>query len=401
MRKTVGWHINPETGKTVQEQITIGYAATRAEGLQMLAEYNNNPFDINASKATFQEVYERWSKEKFPTISKSNVKGYEASYRVCGTLYNKVFRDIRLMDLQFVVDTCGKNYPTLKKLKGLFNQLYAYAMKNDICNKDYSEFVDLSRYKDKNPNKRDRNKFTKEQIARLWELAEDPYYQIVLMLIYNGCRISEFLDLKKENVHLEEQYFDVIASKTENGLRKVPIADKVLPFYKAWYEGSQCEYLLHTPDQKHFDYRNYYDSYFTPLMEQLGYDQTPHCTRHTCISMLTEAHVDQTMIKKIVGHSGAMTLTERVYTHLDIETLVEAINKIKKEEGKAVQHKKKQEIRSLRNDLLLHKAFVFACASCSLCAPCLLLTEQNGTLLRNSHNSKTIQFSAKQRPKTY
>ena len=130
------------------------------------------------------------------------------------------------------------------------------------------------------------------------------------------------------SIHLEEQYFDVIASKTENGLRKVPIADKVLPFYKAWYEGSQCEYLLHTPDQKHFDYRNYYDSYFTPLMEQLGYDQTPHCTRHTCVSMLTEAHVDQTTIKKIVGHSGAMTLTERVYTHLDIETLVEAINKI-------------------------------------------------------------------------
>ena len=106
------------------------------------------------------------------------------------------------------------------------------------------------------------------------------------------------------------------------------VADKVLPFYKAWFEGSQCEYFLHTPDQKRFDYRNYYDSYFTPLMEQIGFDHKPHDTRHTCISMLTEAHVDQTMIKKIVGHSGAMTLTERVYTHLDIETLVEAINKI-------------------------------------------------------------------------
>jgi hypothetical protein len=32
VRKTVGWHVNPETGKPVQEQITIGYAATRAEG---------------------------------------------------------------------------------------------------------------------------------------------------------------------------------------------------------------------------------------------------------------------------------------------------------------------------------------------------------------------------------
>ena len=34
------------------------------------------------------------------------------------------------------------------------------------------------------------------------------------------------------------------------------------------------------------------------------------------------------MIKKIVGHSGAMSLTEKVYTHLDIQSLVEAINKI-------------------------------------------------------------------------
>ena len=328
VKKTVGWHYDEVKDKMIQDQMTIGYAATRAEGLQMLAEYNNNPFDLKASKVTFQEVYERWSKEKFPTISHSNVKGYEASYKVCSTLYKKVFRDMKLVDLQTVVDTCGKNYPTLKKLKSLFSQLYEYAMKNDICSKDYSEFVDIMKYKDKNPDKRDHNKFTKKEIERLWTLAGDPYYQIVLMLIYNGCRISEFLDLKKEDVHLDEQYFDVIASKTENGLRKVPIADKLLPFYKAWFGGSKCEYLLHTPDHKHFDYRNYYDSYFTPLMEQLGFDHKPHDTRHTCISLLTEADVNPTSIKKIVGHSGAMSLTERVYTHLDIETLVEAINKI-------------------------------------------------------------------------
>lgn len=328
VQKTIGWEWDEAKGKNIQKLATIGYAATKAEGIQMLAEYNNNPFDIKASKITFQEVYERWSKENFPTISDSNVKGYEASYKVCGTVYNKVFKEMKLADLQFVVDTCDKNYPTLKKLKSLFSQLYDYVMKNDICNKNYSVFVDIAKFKDKNPDKRNRNKFTKAEVKRLWELAEDPYYQIVLMLIYNGCRISEFLDLKKDDVHLDEQYFDVIASKTENGLRKVPIADKVLPFYKVWFEGSRCEYLLHTPDQKHFDYRNYYDSYFTPLMEQIGFDHKPHDTRHTCISMLTEAHVDQTMIKKIVGHSGAMTLTERVYTHLDIETLVEAINKI-------------------------------------------------------------------------
>ncbi len=100
----------------------------------------------------------------------------------------------------------------------------------------------------------------------------------------------------------------MVSSKTENGIRKVPIVDKVLPFYKAWFEDNpECEYLIHTPDGKHLQYRNYYDSYFHPLMEQLKIDRTPHCCRHTCISMLAEVGVDQTIIKKIVKHSGAMT----------------------------------------------------------------------------------------------
>lgn len=324
---TTGWEIvNGE--KVKQKRAVLGYAATRAEGLQMLSDYQKNPYDIEASKKTFSEVFESWSKAKYPTISESNIKGYNASYKICGTLYNKTFKDIKLADLQNVVDNSGKNYPTLKKLVVLFNQLYEYAMKNELCNKDYSQYVDIKQYKDRNPDKRDHNKFTKEEIEKLWSISEDHYYQTVLMLIYSGCRISEILDLKKENVNLEEQYFDVIESKTENGIRRVPIADKVLPFYKWWYETSECEYLLYNKKKKHFTYRNYYDSYFTPLMEQIGFDHLPHDTRHTCVSMLTEAHVDPTMIKMIVGHSGAMSLTEKVYTHLDASTLVEAINKI-------------------------------------------------------------------------
>ena len=328
VRKTIGWHYDKEKDKTVQDYQIIGYAVTRAEGLQMLAEYNKNPFDVSASKVTFQEVYERWSKEKFPTISESNVHGYKASYKLCASLYSRVFKDIKLAELQNVVDTCGKNHPTLKKLKILFNQLYDYAMKNDLCGKDYSEFVDIAKFKDRNPNKRERDKFTKEEIDRLWDLSEDKYYQIVLMLIYSGVRISEMLHLKKENVNLDEQYFDVIASKTENGIRRVPIADKVLPFFRSWYHDGDSEYLVHMENGNSFDYRNYYDSYFTPLMTNLGIDRTPHCTRHTCISMLAEAQIDQTVIKKIVGHSGAMTMTEKVYTHLDVQVLINAINKI-------------------------------------------------------------------------
>jgi integrase len=327
VRKTIGWHFDEQKNSLIQDFLTIGYASSRTEGLQMLADFNKNPFDVEAAKITFQDLYEKWSKSKFETISESNVHGYNASYKLCAALYKKVFKELKLADLQHVVDTCGKNYPTLRKLKVLFHQLYDYGMKNEICGKDYSEFVDILKFRDRNPNKFDRNKFTKEEVKKTWAMKEDKYYQIVLMLIYNGVRITELLDLKKKNVHLKEQYFDVVSSKTENGIRKVPIADKVLTFYRSWYN-SGSEYLLHTEEGGHFQYRNYYDSYFKPLMENLNIKRTPHCCRHTCISMLAEAHVDQTIIKKIVGHSGAMTLTEKVYTHFDIQELIDAVNKI-------------------------------------------------------------------------
>ena len=63
-------------------------------------------------------------------------------------------------------------------------------------------------------------------------------------------------------------------------------------------------------------------------MEPIKMKHTPHDTRHTCISLLTKVDVNPTTIKKIVGHKGAMSLTEKVYTHMDYQTLLDAIKKI-------------------------------------------------------------------------
>lgn len=108
--------------------------------------------------------------------------------------------------------------------------------------------------------------------------------------------------------------------------KKLNFMGNELAMFREWYESSKGPYVFHTKEGEHFLYRNYYDSYFNPFMERFGYDQTPHCCRHTCISLLAEAKVSPTYQKLIVGHKGAMSITESVYTHIDMKELVKAID---------------------------------------------------------------------------
>jgi len=234
-------------------------------------------------------------------------------------------------DLQYVVDSCGCNYPTLRKIMILFSQLYGYAVPRKLTDRDYSEAVDIDKYKAKNPNKRNRTAFTADEIAKIKAVDNTDVAQTVLMLIYSGMRIGELLNLKKCDCHLDEQYIDVIAAKTASGIRKVPIADKTLAYWQRFYNKSDGEYLVSMDGRDFHDkkgYTAYKDTYWTPFMDTLEFGKRDiHETRHTCSTMLHEAEIYEPKINRILGHSGKTT-AENVYTHLDIADLLEAINKI-------------------------------------------------------------------------
>lgn len=328
-RKTVGWKQIPEKQKSYPIYEFIGFYATKTEALQALANYNSDPYDLHFNTITFEEVYDRWSDIHFEKVSASNVNGYKAAFNTCKDLWNMKFQEIKLDHLQKVVDDSGKNTPTLKKIKIMFGLMYDYAVVHEIVSQDKREmvrYVDIS--KPGNPNAYDRKPFTKKAIKTLWDAHESNIYlSVVLMLIYTGVRIGEMLDLEKKDVHLDERWFYVKESKTDAGIREVPIAEKIVPFFEYWMQ-QDCDHLICTPDQKPFEYRNYYDSYWTPLMKDLSLSKyTPHCTRHTCVSLLTEAGVDERIIQKIVGHKG-QNVTQVVYTHLELPIKLEAINKI-------------------------------------------------------------------------
>lgn len=308
---------------------TVGYYPTRQDAMIALAEFNADPYDLHINTMTLEELYERWSDEHYPKVSHSNVQGCKASWNLLQPLKKMKLVDLKLDHFQKVCDESGKNSPTLKKLKITIGLMYDYAVRHEFLKQDKRDmirYIDIK--KAGNPNALDRKPFNKTQIKTVWKWKDSSeYIRVILMLIYSGCRIGELLDLKKECVNLEEKWFDITASKTQAGIRKVPINDKIYPFFVEWYNKNDSEYLISTPEGKHFVYRNYYDSYWKPFMDQMNMEHRPHDTRHTCISLLSSAGVDDKIIRKIVGHKG-QGVTETVYTHHEIEDLIEAINKI-------------------------------------------------------------------------
>ena len=104
------------------------------------------------------------------------------------------------------------------------------------------------------------------------------------------------------------------------------ISEKIVPFFEHWLTKDNDYVFTNRQGRKFLD-RNFRDSYWKHMMELLNMEHKPHDTRHTCVSLLTEAGVDERIIKKIVGHKGK-SVTETVYTHLDLEIKLEAINKI-------------------------------------------------------------------------
>ena len=320
-RTTVGWD---DKGKQIYK--TIGYYATKQEGLQALADYNNNPYDLGMSKVTFEEMYKRWFKASFgEDANRSTVKNYQAAYKHCLPLYKMKMSDIRLYHMQQVIDDCPSGYQTQSRIKILLNRLFRWCVQREYIRKNSAENLEITKPK----TQAERTAMTKEDINTLWSLSDkNPNIQLVLMLIYSGVRINELLTLKKEDVNLDEQWFKVRESKTSAGVRIVPIADKVLPFWQAFAQRSNCQYAVCTPTGEPMTYDNFRKNYWKPLIEKLNMKYAIHETRHTCNSLLIMSNCNPTIRKKIIGHKSQMDIGEAVYGHIYTEELLKAINKI-------------------------------------------------------------------------
>ena len=275
VKKTIGWN---DKGHPIYD--IIGYAETREAGNIMLAE--------------------------------SNRSSLCSAFKHCSAYVNKPYKQLRSYQMQETIDGCGKGYSTQAAIKNLWGHLDRFALEMDIINRCFSELLTSDPIPPTS-----RLPFTNDEIKTVWEHQSDPWVDTVLILLYSGWRISEFLNLKPEDIDLKEGTMKG-GTKTKAGKNRiVPIHPKIRPLIERRlaeggprlisYNGKICN-------------QTQYRIFWADIMKALKMNHTPHECRHTFETKLDSAGANRKCIDLLMGHVSKDT-GNRVYNHKTLDEL--------------------------------------------------------------------------------
>lgn len=318
VRKTIGYD-----DRAYPIYQVIGYYETRKQAMLALAEYNFNPYDINLSKITFKGLYELWSKENYPKMGASAIRIYRAAYKHSEPLWGLQYSSIRKLHFQRCIDGCSRGTATKGNMKLLYAQLDKFAYDQDIIKKSYSQNLDTGAAEQSTKHRL----VTDAEVQALWERQGQPYVDDTLFMLYTGCRVSEMLQMRCQNVNLAEKLMTGGLKTVYGKNRLIPIHDKILPLVQQHLSGA--EFLFDYPRNETLKdpegaFASLYLNRWKKAMEEYGFNHLTHDCRHTFISKLDAAGANKVSIDRIVGHSSK-SIGEKVYTHKTAEDLHAAV----------------------------------------------------------------------------
>lgn len=301
-----------DTNKKRVQRTKSGFK-TKREALEYLPKLREAP---NIEKIKFNKLYEMWKNTHFLTIGKSKQQSYNTAYKRCSSLYFKNVDEIKLDDMQKVVDNCPGAYYPKQDIKVLLNNVLRYGVMNEYCKVNYAEYIKLPPLE-----KSKKTAFTDEEIKNIWTVYNNgnTFSGYILIMIYTGMRYGEISTIRKEDIHIAERYM-MGGIKTDAGKdRQILISEKIAPIVERFY--NICDKKLLEMSEEDF-----YNRFKAALNEAKTRPLTPHCCRHTFATLMAKAEVQPSIIKEAAGHANYSTTLG--YTHIPLKTKLEAVNKI-------------------------------------------------------------------------
>lgn len=318
--------------------------------------------DITAERDTFGAWLETWLESKRSEISDKRYKSYEASVKRLDSLQDQQLVDIRMVDIQKVINDnyrCGLAYQTLVQIRSVCKQTFDLAIANRVCDFNPADSVKIP----KAAPKETKRALTDEEQQWINAPSECRGHLAAMIMMYAGLRRGELMPLTWKDIDLDAKTISInkavetvdsrpqikYCGKTEAALRTVYIPDILVDYLKTVKRDS----LLVCPSAHgklltETGWKRMWNSYMRELNRKYGnFDGvmvekdgklqqfelpkskyapkdvpqvippiTAHWLRHTYITMLYLAGVDVLTAKEQAGHADIKT-TMQIYTHLD------------------------------------------------------------------------------------
>ena len=320
---TIGW----DNGKQIKKQ--VGYAESYKEGLKLLEKYHGDPFNLDYKNLTFSDIWSDVKKEletqvENEKMSLSNLKSLSLAYKNhCQKLHNEKILDIKYKKLQQIIDESNLGRTAKGNIKTVCVKIFNYAI--NIYELPLKNNPAIRLYVGERSESTKHIPFTGTELKILWEHSNNDIIKTLLIFCYSGLRPNELFNIKSENIHLEKEYM-IGGSKTKAGKNRIiPIHPYISNFIKEM-ANNNSKY----PFQEIIENFNYgkYERKVKKIMYEFNLNHTPYDGRHTFSTLMKQSKADEYLLKRILGHS-IQDLTERVYTHREIEELINEVKKIK------------------------------------------------------------------------
>lgn len=326
----------PVTEYTAKGPVTpkaLAYVETWDEGYEILAARKlENEGKIKIQNGvyidrtpTFKEVYEDFYKEKYRNELRegkkktSSMYSTQAAFKNSSAIHNIQFGQIKYKDLQDILNNCELKHSSQELIVSLMHQMYQYALKYDIVDKDYSAALFIPIPDDDESGV----PFSEEELKILWTNKNNPIIQMLLIMCYSGFRIKAFTNIE---TNLDDRYFKGGVKTRASKERIVPIHSAIFDMVSARYPANN--FLGCTE-------ASFRDNMYTTLTElgiayaPTGEKHTPHDCRHTFSQLCEKYEVNENDRKRMLGHSFQNDITNAKYGHRALEDLRIQIEKIK------------------------------------------------------------------------
>ena len=315
--KTFGYYM--ESGKRKRIFKRKKGFTTKKAALEYLATLTQKTKDRKAP--TLSELWATFEQYVSCDLSKSKQTAYRIAWKnIKSSVGYRSIDDFTVSELQDVTDRAAKSYYTRRDVKTLFSHFYKLAIRDDYVTDNKAQYIKLPKLIEK-----EKEIFTKDEIQTLWldyNAHKCKVTAAILIMIYTGMRPGELLQIKTENVNLNEQYLTG-GIKTEKGKRrKIIIPDRIVPLIQYLERASKDGLLCWYKNKNDF-----YDEWQEKRDElEIRECMTPYCCRHTYITQLTALGVSPAMLQELAGHEDYETTLN--YTHLSVKDRLQEVNRL-------------------------------------------------------------------------